>query len=273
MSLQTEFSRLTNEVNNYFIFLGRIINDEANGDGKNPYYTDLDVIEMTNMHNSQCVLMLYNLLEGTIHLCLQELIDKVNEEKMPYSEASLAIQTIYKKINYPNYKVKESAKDLYELAEDIKKLSEINSVIIAFQYDSKQKNEQKKTVKRTQLKDLGNLNTDNIRSVFTLFGIDYPIINDSDYTLNIKDLVNFRNLLAHGEVTFADLGRRKSFQEYLEMKNKIIIPYLELVVEAFVNYIENKKYKVRITKKPKQLIRFNKPHLLQRKNRRHGTRR
>jgi len=93
-------------------------------------------------------------------------------------------------------------------------------------------------------KDLfsGNLDGKKIKETATEYGFSH--VTDHAKTGNGNDLLtikNNRNDLAHGDKSFAEVGRDKTADELLEMKNKVI-RYLKQILQNIEIYLDNKEY-------------------------------
>lgn len=86
-----------------------------------------------------------------------------------------------------------------------------------------------------------NIRYSQLESIWTTFCIDDPILNIPSIGGRIKDIVDNRNSIAHGNFTPSEIGSRVSMTElynrYNEMSN-----YCSYLIQVFEDYITNKDY-------------------------------
>jgi hypothetical protein len=86
-----------------------------------------------------------------------------------------------------------------------------------------------------------NIRYSQLESIWTTFCIDDPILNIPSIGGRIKDIVDNRNAIAHGNFTPSEIGSRVSMPElynrYNEMSN-----YCSYLIQVFEDYITNKDY-------------------------------
>lgn len=173
------------------------------------------------------VLMLYNAVESTVTKSLERLHETLIRQKLMFDDC--------------NEKLKQLIIIYYENAKE-KNLDVQNKApyILRF-YDYIQQNRSFEL----SYKDLskfyslysGNLDSREIISVLNKYGMDFQV-----RITELKTIKNKRNELAHGELTFEEVGRALSVQQLMSMKERTF-DYLEKIIDEIEIFIENEKYK------------------------------
>ena len=83
----------------------------------------------------------------------------------------------------------------------------------------------------------GNLDSREIISVLKKYGIDFE-----EKASELKTIKDDRNKLAHGELTFEEVGRNLSLPQLRHMKEKTF-RYMESVIDIMNAFIENEGYR------------------------------
>lgn len=224
------------EIEQFFQFLEHLQID------KNTSYTisvfgnamdNEDVFELSHTHTqifkSNCFLLLYNSIEGTVYKSLSFVIDSINDEgTLTHKDVISEIQEIWLKYNLLiNGNIHQIN---HILIEHFQKYIEEN-ININFDHF------------RNEIKGyFGNSNiTDDVihNEVLPKIGINVPKITER----KLDALKDFRNQLAHGNDSFANIGLRVSFNELMDYKSKTF-KYLDKYIATISEYVSNKKYKL-----------------------------
>ncbi len=216
-----DFNERSKEVSKYFIFLKsleqattKISMEDLNG---NPKIKEVDS-DLLKTLKASAFLLLYNLVEATMRNAITTIFDELRTQGISYDD----IKPELKKIVLRNFK-KRSFDHLF---------STINTIafdIITAGFDEN---------------DLfsGNLDGRKIRETASEYGFshqtDYAKTGDGNDLLTVK---TNRNNLAHGFKTFTEVGRDKTADELLEIKNKVV-RYLRQILVNIDQYLSNQDY-------------------------------
>lgn len=190
--------------------------------------------DLQQVFKSQCILMIYNLIEGTVNKGIEYIFDSVNDGELTYTNVSEKIKIIWYKHNVPkllNFEIDslEHPKDVINFIEN-KYLNKIELDLEKF----RQKN--------GSYFSAGTLDAQAIRENILKgrFGITF-----SDGEEVLKEIKRIRNNLAHGEASYSQCTRGLTFNEIENWKNKTY-SFLDSYVLAIEQYVINESYKVPI---------------------------
>jgi hypothetical protein len=217
-----DFNTRVQEINTYFSFLEGLDNETIkltsldNIDEEKNKLIDYNLLIKTLKANS--FLLLYNLVESTMRNAIESIFDELQNKDISYDQ----IRPELKKIVLKNLK-KRNIDDLH------KSTTAISIGIITAGFDRE---------------DLfsGNLDSREIRSTATKYGFSH--LTDYAKTNHGKDLLTIktnRNDLAHGWKSFKEIGKDKSTDELLEIKNKTV-KYLKQILQNIEQYLSNQEY-------------------------------
>ncbi|NJK52341.1 MAG: hypothetical protein HC936_05075 [Leptolyngbyaceae cyanobacterium SU_3_3] len=216
-----DFDERSKEVSKYFIFLKSLEQSTTKlsmeDKQRNPKIREIDS-ELLKTLKASAFLLLYNLVEATMRNAIEAIFDELRSKGVPYDQ----IRPELKKIVLKNLK-KRNSDDMFS------KIAAISVDIITAGFDKE---------------DLfsGNLDGRKIRNTATEYG--FSCSTDYSRTGNGKDLLTVktnRNDLAHGFKSFTEVGRDKTTDELLEIKNKVI-RYLKQILLNIEQYLANKDY-------------------------------
>lgn len=86
-----------------------------------------------------------------------------------------------------------------------------------------------------------NIRYVQLESIWTTFCIDEPILNSLSIGGRIKDIVDNRNAIAHGNFNPSEIGSRVSISELYSRHNEMS-NYCSYLIQVFEDYITNKNY-------------------------------
>ncbi|WP_068818617.1 MAE_28990/MAE_18760 family HEPN-like nuclease [Phormidesmis priestleyi] len=216
-----DFTERSKEVSKYFIFLKSLEQGTTklsmNGKGNNSKIKEIDP-ELLKTLKASGFLLLYNLVEATMRNIIEAIFDQLRSEGISYDE----IRPELKKVVLKNLK-KRNPDEVFS------SIAAISVDIITAGFDKK---------------DLfsGNLDGKKIRETAAEYGFSH--LTDHTKTGNGSDLLTVkanRNDLAHGIKSFAEIGRDKTADELLEIRNKVI-RYLKQILKNIETYLDNKDY-------------------------------
>lgn len=173
------------------------------------------------------VLMLYNAVESTMTKGLENLHVIFMEQNLGFDECNEAIKQLLF-VYYEN--VREKSTDIHHRVPHMLQL-----------YDY-MKGEQDFPLSYKQLCQFyslysGNLDSREIVLVLKKYGIEFE-----EKISELKTIKDNRNQLAHGELTFEEVGRRLSVPQLENMSGKTF-EYMGKVVDVMSNFVAEQKYK------------------------------
>jgi DNA-binding protein YbaB len=220
-ALIQDFTERSKEVSKYFIFLKNLeqgtIKLSMDGKGNSSKIKVIDP-ELLKTLKASGFLLLYNLVEATMKNVIESIFDELKSKGISYDEITPKL----KKVVLKNLKKKNSD-------EVFSSILEISVDIITAGFNKK---------------DLfsGNLDGKKIRETAKEYGFSH--LTDHAKTNGGSDLLTIRvnrNDLAHGVKSFAEIGRDKTADDLLEIKNKVI-RYLKQILKNIEAYLDNKEY-------------------------------
>ena len=192
---------------------------------------DLTYQELINIFKSNLSLMSYNIIEYTVANLIDSIYDEIRIQNLSYVDVNESIKKLWKKtilkaVNDPNANFNTF----------IKKNDEIIDYII-----------EKKPLFLTSRDSLsvGNLDAEKIKETFDNHGVQLPSSSGNFRPDIFKSVKQKRNDLAHGTVSFVEAVQNDSIHD-LEDNVKIIIGFLDELIETVKIYLNESKYKVLI---------------------------
>ena len=229
-TLNNQYSARKEDINAYYDILEFIDSIETyKHDTIKCLNTELTICISPSMQKCMracCVILLYNIIESTIVLCIQSLYDEIEDQGLTYKELSDELKSVWIKSQYPH---NMGVKGVHVRTRKI--MDEIESLSIKFGSNLHG--------------DIsGNLDMRKVKDIAITLGIDLELQSlcdkekIADTLLRIK---NRRNILAHGESAFSNIGSQLTLNELRKYKDHVYI-FLERVIEKFEEFIKNKKH-------------------------------
>ncbi len=197
-----DFNTRAQEVNEYFLFLEGLITEstklavlEDNGDRQvKPINSALAKTLKANGF-----LLLYNLVESTMRNAIEAIFDELSSNKVSFD----SVRTEIRKVVIYNFK-NRSPDNIHS------KITDISIDIITAGFNSRELFS-------------GNVDREEITKTARKYGFSY----DTDYSKtkhgeNLNDIMRKRNDLAHGNKSFAEVGRDTSIGDLLQVKEEVI---------------------------------------------------
>lgn len=210
--LQDFFDERKQEVDKFIQFIERIENE--------PIYSD-----EIKILKSQAILMLYNLIEGTVNKGITSIFDDINDNSLKHDEASEQVRIMW--LRYFKLHLNDNGGHQ-------ESLSNINSFISTHvNIDMNIFRENNPSYFKA-----GTLDSVAIKSILKKFAIDF---NSSEYKL--QEIKGERNALAHGEKSFIEVGQEKTVADVKNTMTKVI-EFLGLYVTEIEKYINEQSYKI-----------------------------
>ncbi|MCE2717736.1 MAG: MAE_28990/MAE_18760 family HEPN-like nuclease [Dolichospermum sp.] len=220
-SVLTDFDTRVEEVNKYFHFLEQL------STGK----TKLAVLEDSGEHRIKPIdaelertlkangyLLLYNLVESTMRNAILAIFDELKSREISFNSVRIEIKNIV----LDNLK-KHLTNDFHS------QITDISIDIIKAEFN------------RIKLFS-GNVNRDQITTIARKYGFS----PSTDYTRtkhgkNLDTVLKNRNYLAHGNESFANVGRDVTIGDIVQIKNEVV-EYLRQILINIENYLDNQEY-------------------------------
>lgn len=179
--------------------------------------------ELTRILKANGFLLLYNLIESTTRKSIGAIFNAMHTESITFKQLTLDLRKLWfnqKVIDLKEgtFRVDTLKKMLHELADVI-----LNNELLHFKAEC--------------VNISGNIDARELRDIATKFGFTQS--PNGEELLTVKDK---RNKLAHGEMTFTEIGRDYSIGDLITFKDKTYI-YLQDVLANIDTYINESKYK------------------------------
>ncbi len=202
---------------------------ESDGDltGSLKEYMGRDNTTLMTSMKAGMVLMLYNAVESTMTRGLEKLHIVLMEQDLVFDECNDAIRQLLM-VYYEN--MREKSPDINRRAPHILQLYDYMRGSTSFPLSYGQ---------LCQFYSLysGNLDAREIVSVLKKYGVGFE-----EKISELKTIKDNRNHLAHGELTFEEVGRELSVPQLKNMKEKTF-EYMEKVIDSVDAFIKEKRYK------------------------------
>lgn len=217
--VKAEFEKRKQEIETYYKFILDVHVYKVAYEDK-PKNVKVTVIKTLK---SSVYLLLYNLVESTVSMCLAEIHNAINYENVKFNDLSDSIKNIYHK-----YYLQNSSKKITEKTKAyIESISKNEHIPIDF-----------KTICETLRLFSGNLDKKSIRETSNLYNLK---IKSDKYGNSLLKVKNIRNKLAHGEFSFSDCCKDELVTEINDIIDDTI-QFLTQYISFTENYINNKSY-------------------------------
>ena len=224
-SVNSDFIKRKEEVNEYFSFLEKLNNDniKLNYTKENTTKEFIISTKLQRIFIANTFLLLYNLVESTIRNSIVTIYNKIQDDEIIYNDLSEKIKQIWLHKNGKKFSIYSSDNtievNLQNIINDI-----INNEIIMLTKDD--------------IHISGNIDAQEIRKLADKIGFEKS--NNGRHLVDIKEK---RNRLAHGEHTFHDIGKDFTYNDLNNYKETTFI-HLEDVIDKIKNFIDDEKYKI-----------------------------
>jgi MAE_28990/MAE_18760-like HEPN len=216
-----DFDTRVQEVNQYFEFLNGLIQETTKlavlGDDGEQKITAINS-DLAKILKANAFLLLYNLVESTMRNAIEAIFDEISSKEISYNRVRIEI----KKIVIDNFK-NHSPENVHSEIRDIS----LDIITAKFNRDKLfSGNVDQREIRKTA-KDYG----------FS-FRTDYSKTKHGEHLVDIR---NNRNILAHGNESFAKVGQKTSIEDLLLLKEEVI-EYLQQILQNIQEYLENEEY-------------------------------
>ena len=217
-----DFNERSKEVSKYFLFLKNLEQERfklyIDGCKGKTKIRKIDS-DLEKTLKASGFLLLYNLIESTMRNAIEAIFDEISTQKVSFNDIKPGIKKI----------ILENIKDLKVDEKIILQITDISLYIINAGFNKEKVFS-------------GNIDSKKITNVAKTYGFSC----ESDYAKtghghDLAIIKNNRNDLAHGVKSFSIVGREKSADELLKIKNKVI-RYLRQILINIDNYLTNKEY-------------------------------
>jgi hypothetical protein len=231
ISVKNDFSDRVGEINKYYDLLFNILKKESQLIFPNESNrTERFDVTLTSTLKSNMFLLLYNLLESTITKCLIEIHNSICDENCTYVQLSPQIQNIFTSHYYKSI--------LNGNISEENTLLHIRTMIHSWVFNENfSLTFEDLTKYKTGSNFSGNLDAKEIRKIAAKYGVIFNMTSEE-----IKSLKEFRNKLAHGEISFQEASNLRSI-EYFDNLNIKTVDFLNAFIIAVETYITQKKFK------------------------------
>ena len=225
-----DFNERVGEVERYFQFLENL--DEKDAclyfPGRENDRTEQISQDIHRILKANVFLILYNLVESCIRQGILRMYEIMRDEGLVYKDLREEIRLMWIKYPFRQIDPCSATMETYQ-----KKTLEIVKTVVD------------EEVIRLGLKAFmksGNLDADRIRQICWEHGIPHDIHPGLHGGIELGVVKEQRNALAHGRLTFSEVGQNKTLNDIKEVKCQVV-EYVECVLNNMKDYVERKAYK------------------------------
>ena len=223
--MQQDFQTRVAEIEAYFAFIQAVDNESLALISKNattPAYSVSQREDLLRTFKASAFLMLYNLMEATVKNAVEAIFDELQKHDVSFnscrSEVRRVVLNNLKRCDNQDHLRSRSVSDVLDLFGNLA----TDAVT--------------KTFQRTDVVS-GNVDAREIRELADRYGFGRPAA-DGDSLVTVK--AN-RNDLAHGDKSFAEIGRDFDVPRLEEIKTKVIA-YLSKLMTSVEDYLTHQHY-------------------------------
>jgi len=214
--MREDFDQRILEINSYFEFIEKIdsgVHIVVNSSDQKQAYTVTAQTELIKTLKANGFVVLYNLIEATVKNAIEAIFDEIDSKSVDFDQCRLEIQRIVLN-NMKKRNVDKLLPMVNAIAKDLAGA----------------------TFRKDELFS-GNLDARRIRKAASDFGFQAPQ-KKSDELVTVKDN---RNDLAHGNKSFAEVGRDYDVARILIIKQEVV-EYLEDLLTNVEQYLSGQLY-------------------------------
>jgi MAE_28990/MAE_18760-like HEPN len=210
-----DFNERAKDVSDYLHFLrdleqGQILLSKDGGISK------IDS-ELDKSLKSTGFLLLYNLIESTMRNAIQSIFDEISNKGVSFDQLRLEI----KKIILQNL----NKRDVDKVLEEITIIS-LDMIKYGFNRDRLFS---------------GNVDAREIKIIAKVYGFSAITDKDTRDGIDLVSIKKNRNDLAHGVMSFKEVGQNTSAENLVEISDRVI-KYLRKILENIDEYLVNQQY-------------------------------
>jgi MAE_28990/MAE_18760-like HEPN len=241
--VQQDFQDRVTEIEAYFDFIRRVesgaISLTQTG-ASTPAYGATEKADLLRTFRASAFLLLYNLMESTVTNAIEAIFDELEVQGVSFDDCSVKVRSIVLR-NLKAMGTEASLPVLNRIATDVISKTFDKDKIVS-----------------------GNVDAELIRGLADKYGFEHPKVpqvwqrasirgfSDSSGVLpsgerlagngsKLLEVKNRRNKLAHGNTSFADVGRDFSCDDIMRIKCEVIA-YLDAVLQTIADYIVTQSY-------------------------------
>lgn len=173
---------------------------------------------------SQVILMLYNLVEGTVNKAITTIFDTVSDANLKQTDLSDHLQKIW---------LKHLLLNIDDSGQHESRITNVNKFVndnVIIELDEFRQNNK-------SYFGAGSLDSKKIKGIFKKFSIDISVAE-----FKLQEIKTERNFLAHGEKSFTEIGQNKTVSE-LAVNTQKVINYLENFIQEVLSYLQEERFK------------------------------
>lgn len=225
--MRTNFDKLTKEID-LFLDLLKYFENKLIGYDEKCSILSVEIVDKDEYEavfkslKSNVILMLYNLVESTIRLTMNNYYDRFNNRNISYKHLVEDIKKTWIRQSLGAKQKNDSIqKNIYSMIEIA--ISENAPIHIDFESFSLS----------------GNADLREIKDILKTHGINYKEDEFKTFGGSLKSIKDMRNSLAHGNISFQDNGRILSVSELYDYKEQAY-----LCLDYFMKIVEENMYKL-----------------------------
>ena len=213
-SIQDDFEQKINEIEIFFELLQNIESEEI------CLKDDSILTDLNKILKASFFLMLYNMVESTMRESVIAIYDKIDSDSIHFNQLGSKLRKkilvdCKKNIGIDilhNGTSNDIAKELLKVSMSEKKLFS------------------------------GNIDSDLIKATALQYGFSYSTDpNRTKFGEKLRSIKDYRNDLAHGNLTFSEVGRSYDLNQLREYKDETIA-YVQKIIENIADYLRNGGY-------------------------------
>ena len=216
-----DFNTRAKEVHDYFIFIESLLKETTKlveVDSAGNHTNKILDPELAKTLKANGFLLLYNLVESTMRNAIEAIFENLKNQRVSFDHLKPEIKLIVLQ------NLKNRSPDQIYLT-----INELSKDIITATFDPKKLFS-------------GNVDAKNIKEIADKYG--FSCQTNAQNTKNGENLLvvkSNRNDLAHGIKSFEEVGRDKTIEELLKIKEEVV-EYLRQILENIRDYLDNEEY-------------------------------
>ena len=216
-----DFNTRVEEINKYFLFLEELISEKTKlsklDNNGNIQVQEVDS-ELVKTLKANSFLLLYNLIESSMTNAIEAIFDELISEEVTFDDIRIEL----KKIVVENFKTR-SPQSVHNQMRDIS----LDIIKVGFN--------------RKKLFS-GNIDAEKITETARQYGFSHNTdYGTTKHGRSLYDIKKIRNDLAHGDKSFAEVGRDKSIEELIKIKDEVV-EYIKQILVNIESYLNSNQY-------------------------------
>ncbi|MGF2085613.1 MAE_28990/MAE_18760 family HEPN-like nuclease [Lactococcus lactis] len=223
-----EYKQLTSEIDRFSEFLEYLSIKQIGLDNQEYAIINCNILEHDEFDSlfkslkSNLVIMLYNLVEATVRVSMNNYYDNFNNKENNYFLSAEKIKKIWIKYSSQSFKENFIQQQVFEMIETAIN----NEIAISLDF--------------SKFHLSGNADVSEIKEILKEHGIEYEESVFKVFGGSLKSVKDMRNSLAHGNISFEDNGKNLTINDVLRYKEQTY-QCLEYFMQIVENFIDNAK--------------------------------